>query len=349
MTESPVVAFLILLAALLLWMALPLIPALMELIRPRDAAPLSAVGSDSGELTFFAESFARRASHEGLLGTMVPSRLADGSAVRTHSATRPLPVQSRPFSELTVLMDSTPLPDGAELASECLARLTVHGGSGTTFRALLGQRDIFLGPGSSVLRWVHARGRLEAADGTRLLGRATAERQIVLGRNVVFDRLQSEVIRVTDVETFEAPMLPTAAYERFIPAKAREFAASYWRVDDGVTIPAGRSMSGALIATGSVVVSDGARVSGPIKAHEEVVVRNGAVVIGSISARGRITLEKGSRVSGPVISETAVVIEAAVVGSAGSLTTVTAPVIRLLPGATIYGAVMAGDDGLTIE
>ena len=44
-------------------------------------------------------------------------------------------------------MDSEPLPDGCELATECLARLTMRGGRRGTYRAVLGQRDILLGEG----------------------------------------------------------------------------------------------------------------------------------------------------------------------------------------------------------
>ncbi|WP_337171637.1 polymer-forming cytoskeletal protein [Gemmatimonas aurantiaca] len=346
---SPTLTFALLLLALLVWMSVPLIPAVMELVRPRDAAPLDAVGNDAGNLTYFAESFTARATREGLLGTMVPPRLSDGTEVRTHSVGQPLPKQRGAFEEFVVLMDSEPLPEGTELASECLARLTVRGSPNVTYRALLGQRDIYLAPGSMVQRWVHSRGRLEVANDCQLWGRATADRQIILGTNVAFERLESDVIRVTDVETAETPVLPTGAYERFVPRKARELGPAYWRVEDGVSIPAGNVLIGSLIATGSIVVNDGARITGSIKAHGEIIVRNGAVIVGSISARDRVTIERGARVSGPVISETAVVVEAAVIGGAGKRTTVTAPIVRLLPGATIYGAVMAAADGMTVS
>src|SRR5690606_34480158 len=142
---SPTMTFVLLLLGMLAWMSVPLIPAFMELLRPRDAAPLDAVGNDAGKLTYFAESFTARATREGLLGTMVPPQLSDGTAVRTHSVGQPLPAQRAAFNEFIVLMDSEPLPEGTELASECLARLTVRGSANVTYRALLGQRDIYLG------------------------------------------------------------------------------------------------------------------------------------------------------------------------------------------------------------
>ncbi|MFO0095111.1 MAG: hypothetical protein ACK54K_12495, partial [Gemmatimonadaceae bacterium] len=128
MAGSPEAAFALLLLALIGWMAIPLLPAVFELLRPRDAAPLNAVGNDAGRLTYFAESFTQRATREGLLGTMVPPRLSDGTGIRAHSVNAPLPAQRTPITDLVVLMDSEPLPDGCELVAECLARLTMRGG-----------------------------------------------------------------------------------------------------------------------------------------------------------------------------------------------------------------------------
>jgi|APMI01.1.fsa_nt_gi predicted acyltransferase (DUF342 family) len=348
-TSSPLFAFLLLLLAMLAWMSIPLVPALMELLRPRDAGPLDAVGNDAGSLTYFAESFTARCQREGLLGTMVPPRLSDGSPVLAHSAGQPLPKQRRAIEDLVVLMDSEPLPEGATLGAECLARLTLRGSRGVTYRALLGQRDLILGVDSTVLRWAHARGRFEVGSGSRLYGRATSDRDLVLGTNVQFERLDAHVVRVTDAVTVEAPVYATGAYEIFqMPKNAQEMGPLHWRLDRGLQVPARASLVGSVVSVGSIVVNEGARVTGSLKAHGEVIVRGGAVVLGSITARGRITLEAGARVSGPVISELAIVVEAAIVGNSATRTTVTAPQIRLLPGATIFGAVMAAEEGQTL-
>ena len=346
--NNPGLAFAILLLVTLLWMSVPLIPAFSELIRPRDAAPLDAVGNDAGDLTYFAESFLARATAEGLLGPTIPRYLSDDTQVLVHSTGQLIAPDKKVLSDVAVIVDGAAIPDGTELLSETLARVTLHGSAGSTYRALLGMRDVYLGPGSTVLRWVHAAGRLEVAENCHLFGRATANRQIVLSTGVAFDRLESDVVRVTDVETAPTPILPTGAFERFIPRKATEMGPNYWRVLDDVNIPAGNILSGSLIASGSIVVGDGARLSGSIKSHEEIVVRTGAVIAGSISARGTVTIEAGGRVIGPVISETAKVVEAAIVGEPGKRTTITAPTIRLMPGATIHGAVMAGEEGLTM-
>jgi cytoskeletal protein CcmA (bactofilin family) len=345
---SPDAVFALLLLTFVAWIALPLLPAIMELVRPRDAAPLNAVGNDSGQLTYFATSFLRRVTDEGLLGTMVPPRLSDGSVVRVHAATTPLGANGSSVRDLAVLFDDTPLPDNLDLESECFARMTVRTGRAVTFRALLGQRDIVLGPDSTVLRWVHARGVLQVATGTALLGRATAERAIVLATGVRFERLEADVVRVEGAEPTEVQVRPTASYQAFVPQKALLMAPNYWRVDDDVTIPPGSAVMGSIISRGNIILGEGSRVQGSLKARGELRIMPGCTLSGAVSARGRVVIDAGSRVSGPVISETEIILGNAIVGTAGARTTITAPQVRMSPGATVYGAVMAADSGLTI-
>jgi predicted acyltransferase (DUF342 family) len=350
MPENPILTFTLLLLALAAWMTIPLVPAFRELMSPRDAAPLEAVGNDAGNLTYFAESFTNRVTREGLLGTMVPPRLTDGTPVRAHTAAQPLVRQRAPIEEIVVFMDNEPVPDDITLASEALARLTLRSGRNVTFRALLGQRDVVLGENTTVLRWVHARGLLRVGDKSKLFGRATADREIILGDKVTFDRLEATVVRVSDTETPEPAAAPTSEYEVFqLPKDAIEMGPRYWKTERDLLIPPESALLGTAITTGSIIINSGARVAGSLKAHGEIIVRSGAIVQGSITAWDRIVIEAGARVSGPVISERLVEVQAAVIGAANRRTTITAPIVLLHPGATIYGAVMAGDEGRTVS
>ena len=346
---TPAFVFFLVLLATIAWIAIPFIPAILELVRPQDASPLNAVGQDSGLLTYFATSFTARMTAEGLMGTSVPPRLSDGSIVRVHNAMTPLAPSRTPITDVVVLMDDTPIPAGTSVATECLARRTFHGGANGSYRAILGLRDVHLGAGSTVLRWVHANGRLEAAVGTHLMGRATSDREILLEVGVQFDRLDAPMVRVSGGGTLETPIMPLSSYTPFTPEDAIELGVGYWRVRGNLVIPADTSVAGSIIVIGNVVVSEGARVEGSIKAHGTMHVRTSAVVMGSLSARGRIVIEDGARLSGPVISETSITIGAAVVGLASKRTTVTAPRVELRTGATVYGAVMAADGGASVK
>lgn len=344
---SETLAVLLLFLGTLGWAALPLIPGIIELFAPKDAAPLHAVGSDSGDLTFFAESFTKRATREGLFGETVPTRLSDGSRIRTHSLSNPLPRQ-RTFTDFVVILDDAPLVEGTEFASECLARTALQAPAGVTFRSLLGERDVHLHEDTTVLRWVHARGRLEAETGSRLIGRATAEGSMLLAPGVYFDRLEAGVIVVAKSAPTDIAELPSSAYERIKLRDAQAMGPNYLRIEDDLVVPAGRVLNASIIATGNIIVEEGARINGSVKAHEDVVVRGGGVIHGAATARGRVLVESGARVTGPIISEGAVLIQSAVVGRPGTKITVTAPVVRLKPGATVYGTIMASENGRTI-
>lgn len=346
---QPEMVFTLLLLTTIAWIAIPFIPALFELLRPRDAAPLNAVGQDAGKLTYFATSFTERMTSEGLLGTSVPPKLSDGTKVRVHNTMEPLVTSRAPITDVVVMMDDTPLPDGASIATECLARRTFHSGANGTYRAILGQRDVQLGAGSTVLRWVHANGRLEAATGSRLLGRATSDREILMEPGVQFDRLDAPMVRVGGGGTMETPIMPTSAYAPFVPDHAIALGHGYWRVTGDLVVPTDMSLAGSVIVRGNVVVSEGARIEGSIKAHGTIHVKPAAVIMGAVTARGRIVIEDGARLSGPVISETKVTMGSSVVGIASHRTTVTAPRVELRSGATVYGAVMAADGGLTVK
>lgn len=346
---QPIMVFALLLLATLGWMAIPFVPALMELFRPQDAIPLNAVGQDSGQLTYFATSFTRRMTEEGLMGTSVPPQLSDGTTVRVHNTMTPLTASRTPIADVVVLMDDTPVADGVSVSSEVLARRTFQGGANSTFRAILGQRDVLLGVNTTVVRWVHANGRLEAAAGTQLSGRATADREILLDAGVFFDRLDAPMVRVVGGGTMETAILPVSAYQPFEPDRKFVLGKNYWRVIGDFTIPAGSSLAGSLIVLGHVVVSEGARVEGSIKAHGTMHIKSRAVVVGSVAARERIVIEDGARLSGPIISEHSIVVGASVIGVASKRTTVTAPRVELRSGATVYGAVMAADGGLSID
>jgi cytoskeletal protein CcmA (bactofilin family) len=343
---SPETVFALLLIATIAWIAIPFIPALSELLRPRDAAPLASVGQDSGLLTYFATSFTERVTNEGLLGTTPPAWLSDGSAVRVHSAQTPIAPERGGTSDVVLVTDETPVPPGVNIAAELFAREVFRGGANGTYRAILGQRDVRLGAGSTVQRWVHANGSLAAATGTRLLGRATSDVSIVLEGGVQFDRLDAPVVRVGDGSA-ETQILPVSAYSPFLPGNAMVLGPGYWRVTGDLTIPAGASLVGSVIVLGNVIVSEGARVEGSIKARGTLQVRARAVVVGALASRREITIGNGARVSGPVIAETSVAVGAATVGSAGSRTTVTAPQVELRSGATVYGAVMSADGGVS--
>lgn len=345
---SPGFVFALVLLFTIAWAALPFIPAFIELWWPKDATPLNAVGKDSGQLSYFAESFSKRMEREGMLSADAPMRLQDGSPVVHHSRQRPLPARSEPAGNMLLLLDDAPLPDDLVVTRESLAQRTFRGGRASSFRAILGRQDVFLGDDSSIVRWVHAVGHLVAGDRSRLRGRATSDRDILLRTDVGFDRLDAPVVRVAGQGRLETPIMPLSAYTPFVPEGALALGSAYWRVTGDLEIPSGCSLRGSVIVLGKVIVQPNARVEGSIKAHGLLHVQANAVVMGALVSQQQIVIEDGARVNGPLIAERSMAIGAAAIGMASRRTTISSPRIRLHSGATIYGAVVASQAGLTV-
>ena len=193
--------FLLLLLLTALVFVLPFVPALLELRRGTDAAPLRVVREYDRDIRHFARGF--RSYVVAQFPDLVTTAPGAGSSVGTlpdgtpyifvNSVRAPL-LTYRERSEGTVrklVLAHTPLelPGGLTLLLELYAGQDLMGGKANVYRGLLGERDIYLDSGSVVLRWVHAGGSLRVeCDGT-LYGRTSAEQLISLGTGCRFERM----------------------------------------------------------------------------------------------------------------------------------------------------------------
>lgn len=385
---SPTVAFILLLLVFLAWVTLPFIPAIVELVRPRDAAPLSGVGNDSGDLTWFAEGFTRYAETSGLVreldirygsaldeGTLAPAKfeplttftLHDNTNVRVfRNASAARDLVSRPgvprtgdnapagLEDVVVIDVASPLPDHLAVDSEVYARSAFLGGKGVRMRALLAAADATLAADTVVLRWVHARGILRAASGSALFGRATSDAEIRLAPGVQFERMHAPRI-VTGSESDEfippqpADRVRGEPWARPMTDRITQMSPDTLRIQGDLVIPAGTVVPESLVIQGSLVLEQGARVLGSIKASRSIQLVGSNVVEGALTAREDIHIGEQSVVAGPIIGERALNMQSnSFAGTPNRPTTVTAPEITLASGVTIYGVTAARVSGHTV-
>jgi len=193
-------ALLLLLAALLF--VLPFLPAVLELRRGTDAVPLKVVREYDRDIRHFARGFRsyvvaklpELATTPPGAGASTVGALPDGTPFVFLNSLRAPMLTYRERHEGTVrklVLANTPLDiiGGLTFMLELYAGQDFQGGPANVYRGLLGEKDVYLGPGSVVLRWLHAEGsaRVEC-DGT-LYGRASAEQMISLGTGCRFERL----------------------------------------------------------------------------------------------------------------------------------------------------------------
>lgn len=375
-----VVPFLLLLAATAAWILLPVIPALRELLHPTDAEPLNAVGHDAGDLTVFADGFrdylARQLPREGGAAASISSG-AGMTVATTSSGPSGTLGDGTPYVQLTgdaLALREVALADGAvprlviadgpltlpgreTFLLEFLARGPLHGGPEAIYRALLGEGDVSLGDRSEVLRWVHAAGDLALGHGCIVHGRASALGHMLLAPGVTFTRIRAARIAAVSHQHEAAgadtlsdpPVLPPVISGTVkLPAGAtRE--RGYTRITGDYTVPAGGTLTGALVVLGRLVVGDGARIGGSVKVHGECVLGDDVVIDGTVVSRRGIATGARCAIRGSLAAERDATVGAGSwIGGPNLPASVAAERVVLHAGVQVFGAVSARRGGRVV-
>ena len=350
-------AAVLLLLGFVAWMLLPLIPALLELLRPTDATPLAMVGQDAGELTYFADRFRgyldEQLSRSPDATTASAGRFADGTPWVRRGAADDGSAPAR-VDAVVLAEPDTRLPSDGVYTMELFERGDLTCGARTVVRALLADGACDLGAGSDVLRWVHAEGVLRVGVDATLHGRATSHEAIELRPGVRFARLRAPRIAsrgAADTEPF-LPVLPVvsdvsddhAPLTPFVPPGATRLGDGYLRVDGSLVVPRRALVTANLIVRGDLRLEAGSRVQGAVKAHGSVTVGRDVVVDGAVVAQREVHVDAGARLLGVVIAEGAVELAARVqIGRPDRPATIAAPRVRLAPHVTVHGAINTAD------
>ena len=176
--------FPLLVAATALLCLLPLLPALLELRRRTDVAPLAIVREHDGNVRYFARQFREEISSLALgrpvaeTGPVVEGRLPGGAPFRwvrgkcgvrnsefgvsdgpDHSELR-IPHSALSGDRMLISDGPLELPAGTVWAREMYAGAGLRGGAGSRYTGVLAEGPVRLGAGSVVARWIHSEASL---------------------------------------------------------------------------------------------------------------------------------------------------------------------------------------------
>lgn len=336
---------------------IPSIPAAVELYRKTDATPLLVIQQHAGEIRHFSEGFRAYVSElKPILDkcqnskTTVHGKLKDkaeyfvlgDSAVASFNE-----VRTKDGDCSTVVVGCTDLtaPAITHFSREIYSRGRFVGGDYNHYRAILGEKDIHLGPHSVVMRWVHSVGAFSTGDDCDLHGRISSDSAIRLGSRCGFVRVNAPRIELGRVRP-EATHLPNhiASASTTAPIPKR------YLYDEDFEIQAGQVFEGNIVTRGKLLAHRGAQIFGSIKSNKEMVLEDQVLVTGSAISSTQLEIGSNCRVHGPIIAERALYLgSGARLGTPTTPTTVSSPAIFAKENVVVFGTLWARERGEVTE
>ncbi len=346
---SPYFATALLIGFITLLLALPLTPGVLELYRQADSAPLVVVQQNAGDVRFFADGFRsylnaiQPALRECLAsGNDLTVTMPDGDTCIVLGAASSFATDTRTCSEVVVSGSDLELPPETIFLKDIYTAGQFSGGTNNQYRAILGDKNVHLATGSTVMRWVHAVGDVAADSNCKLYGRVSAQRTIRVLAGCNFLRLNAPHISTGQPDT--------GVHEAAVPDDTLAPSAERQLRDGDFAIPAGEVFQGSLVVRGDLRIGAGARIYGSVKCGRQLTVEEGVLVTGSLISARDMRVGPDGLILGPVIAEHSVYLTRGTqCGSGTCPTTVSAPEITLEEGVLVFGTVWAREHGRVVN
>lgn len=329
----------------------PLLPALVELRFKTDAQPLNVIQQHAGEIRHFANGFRTyisglQPSLQQCISTRTIARgvLPDGCEyliLGKHEGRAALHIREKDGTCELVIVAGTELatPAGITFHHEIYSAEEFIGGEANYYRAIFGEKEVHLGPGSSLMRWAHAGERFITGPDCKLYGRVSSDGVIRLARNNQFLRLNAPRIEFGDSgddRSWPQPDVYGKEHSRIVGRLLR---------DGDYEVAGGEVVAGSVVARGRLLLRSGARVCGSVKARE-MVLEPGVMVEGSVISSRTMRIGAGCAVHGPIIAEREMIIAAGTCcGTFSQPTTISSLRIRIEEGVVVFGTVWARESG----
>jgi predicted acyltransferase (DUF342 family) len=272
---------------------LPLLPGLMEILRPADAAALAVDRRYVPIPAYFAESFRRRIAQEPrpqTLDARTPFLRRKAEYARwEHDYVVESGARQR---DVVIASGRVLVNDGASL-SDVVTEGDLFVGNDVCARSLMSAKSLHIGDRCVVGRWAHADGDLVVGAQTSAGASLTATGALSLHGDVRFTRAFGMPIRAAGRQ--RPTLVRTVARgAQIVPndSAIREDLISYgdlW-IGDRCTL------LGSIKAGGSLVIGANCRIEGNVVARREIVIGPKTTILGHVFSEEQVTIGDGSTV-----------------------------------------------------
>jgi predicted acyltransferase (DUF342 family) len=332
----------------MLWFGIALLPALKELFQKTGAVPLRVVREEVTDVRHFARGLQRFLGDEldRLPSDVTTGVLSDGKPFRVVQGDFEYSGADM-VDDVVVARGALGLPGETVFLESVYARGNVTTGTGSVFRAIVGDSDVELGDGTVILRFLHSGAELSVGESAVLFGRASAEGTFRIGLASQFERLHAPRIQFG----VASDARPSQSFENdrtdHAPGEPDELAEGRWLLPRDIRIPANSLVRDNLVVYGDLQVEPGSLIRGSIKCRGRLEIGDSVIVEGAVVGTEEVLIGSAVRVRGSIVGERAVSLgSGTIVGDETSPATVTAETIRIASGCVVHGTVWPADTGL---
>jgi len=201
---------LIFIASFLFLILVPLVPALLEIIHPRDNLPLLVDYEYTRDPRYFAKSFKRK-----FIETLSPDILEGAGENADTIRFSDFEVKGlkgeylsveKEVKEALLVWGEIRINSLMEMPKEVYAKGNVYIGENSTVNALSSEENIFLEKNSTIIHWVDAAKSIITDGGVNLGGNASCNENLILAKEIKFKRLFASPIatrKLSEVNAIE--------------------------------------------------------------------------------------------------------------------------------------------------
>ena len=216
----------------------------------------------------------------------------------------------------------------------------------STFRSVYVCGNAQLGDKTVIARWLHSDGNVDCGDHSRLYGRVSVNKKLLLGAGCIFERISAPVIRFAGGEVnihrasgVERKLFETGDDAVFLDERTL-------LLPGDTEFPDALEIDLNIVCRGALRIGAHSLIKGSIKAWDQVHIGTGSVVRGAVVAGHSVHFDDDVVAAGPLVAEHSLQIgQRCMIGGPKMPTTVTAPRITIAAGGQVSGTLWAGQEG----
>lgn len=333
-------------AACLLFMILlagPFLPAILEIIRKKDADPLFISSNYSKDPRYFGKSY-KQILKRAIAGLPAAPQISEVMLSKKESIqiTQSISIpDSEKLANLLFVQGNLASGAGVHFQKEVYVAGDSDNGPYNIFRTLAAEGNVILGEATMFERWLDAEGDLEAGANCHLGVSAACGGRLRLGKGCSFRRLYGMPVATGKIRTppdiddpDEQPSGPSGPASSFIRKTAG------WIEPESI-------LYGDIIFLNDVRIGRHCVAHGSIKCYGDIRLEEHVTIHGNIFADGSIIIGRSAVIGGHIFSQNETIVsEDSVISRPDVIKSVLGKKsVRLSPNVTIYGYISTEGEG----